>query len=346
LDSREKQRWSERLSEWLRSVFFIPDARILWLFFAVRLGKKILKQEKIDLIFSSAPPYTTHLIGYRLKRASGLPWVVDFRDSWIGWLSTPQWRPKISRNIELKMEAAVLQHADVLLSATAGVRQDLLSRHRHLDNRWHLLLNGYDPADFSGVAASAADVGLMVTYIGSLYGHRNPEYLIQALELFRQSNDLILHDIKIRIVGRVGAPIRERIRNSGVADKFEFKSYVTHKESLSYLLGSDVALLIIDDSPANAGILTGKIFEYIGAGKVILALAPEGEAAALIRNNALGLVVKPDDVPNIQAALQELRAMKQNRFKDFVIDRQLQKQFDRKEQTRELAQIFNSFFEN
>jgi len=141
----------EKFSEWIRAAFFVPDARIGWLPFAASLGKKIIAREQIDLIYSSAPPYTAHLIAGRLHRRTGLPWVADFRDSWIGWLSAPQWRPLPSRAVEKWMERGVLRDATRVLAVSAGVREDLLSRHPHLrDGRWHILTNGYDSADSTG----------------------------------------------------------------------------------------------------------------------------------------------------------------------------------------------------
>ena len=342
LDQSQKRKLSERISEWLRSCFFIPDARISWLFFAYTFGKKILQQEEIELIYSSAPPYTTHLIGRKLSGFSKLPWVADFRDSWIGWLSTPQWRPRLSRAVERKMERAVLREADRIITVTYGVKEDLLSRHPEMrDERWVFLPNGYDPPDFECVIPKPKNEKMTITYIGSIFGSRNPEYLIRALESLKDDNSVLLEKLKFRFVGRVGAPILKRIECSPVKNLFEIVPYVTHAESLSYLTGSDVSLLIIDDVPASRGILTGKLFEYIGAGKPILALAPEGEAADLIRKNNLGVVVPPKDIKGIRTALTQLYKKRTGPQKIQHTDSNLREQFARREQTRRLAEILD-----
>ena len=343
LEGSQKQKFSERVSEWARSVFFVPDARIGWYLFAAALGKKIIKNEKIDMIYSSAPPYTTHLIGLKLHRYSGIPWVADFRDSWIGWLSTPQWRPKISRAIEMRMEESVLQNADKILTVSAGVREDLQSRHENLrDDRWQLLKNGYDAADFANVKATHRDERLTITYTGSLYGNRNPEYLVRALESIHAENPHLLQKLLIRFVGRVGESIAKRLKGSPVRFVFEIVPYVTHAESLDYLLSGDISLLIIDDAPANRGILTGKLFEYIGAGKPILALAPEGDAAELIRSHSLGRVVSPKNVAEIKNTILTLG----DDFSTGTLKQEGQKErrdkFERRYQTKELANIFNT----
>jgi len=347
LDEAQKQKISEQIAEWVRSAFFVPDARIGWYLFASALGKKIIKREKIDIIYSSAPPYTTHLIGLKLHRYSGIPWVADFRDSWIGWLSTPQWRPKISRAIEMRMEKSVLQNADKILTVSGGVQEDLLSRHENLrDDRWQLLANGYDADDFANVKAMHRDERLTITYTGSLYGNRNPEYLVRALESIHAENPHLLQKLLIRFVGRVGEPIAKRMKSSPVHFVFKIIPYVTHAESLDYLLSGDISLLIIDDAPANRGILTGKLFEYIGAGKPILALAPEGDAAELIRSHNLGRVISPKNVAEIKNAIlafwdnPSTGTLKQGGQKEHG------DKFERRYQTKELANLFDALGNN
>jgi len=343
IDARSKNQIGEQISEWIRSVFFIPDARLSWQFFGYSMGKKILREENIDVIFSSAPPYTAHLIGLKLKRFSQLPWLVDFRDSWIGWLSTPQWRPKISRAMEKHMEKSVLKEADKIVTVSYGVKDDLLSRHPELrDERWIYLPNGFDSADFENIRSKPKSKKITVTYLGSVFGSRSPEPLIRALESLKNENCPLLKKIKFRFVGRMGEPIRKRIESSSVCGLFEILPYVKHHESLAYLANSDISLLIIDDVPASRGILTGKIFEYIGVGNPIFALAPEGEAADLIRNNELGVVVAHDDIDGVKKALVQLAEAK-NLLKN---NSGIKKQFERREQTRQLAKVLDDLTSN
>jgi glycosyltransferase involved in cell wall biosynthesis len=331
-----KTTWSERISEFIRAGFFVPDARMTWLYPALHLGKKIVNRENISLIYSSAPPYTTHLIARKLARATSLAWVADFRDSWIGWLSTPAWRPVWAAWLERRMEQTVLTEADRVLTVSPGVREDLLSRHAHLsDQRWLQLSNGFDGEDFAAVVPRAKSERFTITYTGSMYGRRNPAALIAALQQMPAEES---RQFLIRLVGRVDDAIISAIKTSGVADCFEHIAYVPHHASLSYLLASDAALLIIDDVPENRGIVTGKVFEYIGAGLTILALAPEGDAAELIRSNHFGEVVAPADSMAIRQALLRLLANRSDRRNRSA----LAEPFDRRNLTGQLAQIFNT----
>jgi glycosyltransferase involved in cell wall biosynthesis len=342
LDSARRRKFSERLSEWVRAAFFVPDARIGWYAFAARMGKKIVETEKIDVILSSAPPYTTHLIGLKLHRATGRPWLADFRDSWMGWVSAPQRRPKLSRALEWRMERAVLNEANKILTVSRGVQEDLLSRHpEQRDGRWRLLPNGFDAADFEGIPPAPKDDTFTITYVGSMYGARDPEYLLRALESLQATQPALLEKLRVRIVGRVGEPIAARIRSSSVHPIFEMIPYVPHRESLAYLLASDVLLLIIDDAPASSGILTGKLYEYIGAGKPILALAPEGEAAELIRQHTLGWVAPPKDAAAILKVLHEIVDHSRKGQTAPRVDANVRTQFERRHQTGELAGVLD-----
>ena len=342
LDQESKSRFSERMSEWVRATFFVPDARIAWRFVAPRFAEKVIRTEKVDAILSSAPPYTAHLIGSQLKRKTGLPWVADFRDSWIGWLSTPQWRPWPARVLERRMERSVLASADKILTVSNGVKDDLLSRHPEFDDqRWRLLLNGFDGADFDEIERPPKDDRITITYVGSLYGPRHPEYLLQALEKLDRETPDLENKLCVRLIGRIGEPIMRRIATSPVKHLFDLVPYVSHNESLVYLLRGHVSLLIIDDAPANRGILTGKLFEYIGAGNPILALAPEGEAAELIRSQKLGWVAPPRNEEAIRRIL--LKILKRKRWRKAGSSRHwdVQKQFERRSQTAELAKILD-----
>ncbi len=339
-DAQQKKKFSERMAEWIRGCFFIPDARVGWLPFAVALGLKIINHERIDVIYSSAPPYTCHLIGYWLKKLTGRPWVADFRDSWVGWLSSAQ-RPKWPDKFDRYLEHSVLKTADRILTVSHGIAQDLGGRHPELvDQRWQWLSNGYDGADFEGVTANPPNDKMVITYTGSLYGHRNPETLLHALtELLAELPEL-KQQLRLTFVGRIGGFIEEMLRQPTFTGMVDIVPYVPHQQSIQYLLASHVLLLIIDDAPANKGILTGKLFEYLGARKPILALAPEGDAADLIRELKAGVVVHPSNIPQIKAVVKDFYLRWKNQeLATAQLDEVRVRAFDRRELTRRLGEV-------
>ena len=346
LDEKSRQKLSEKISGWIRAAFFVPDARILWSFFAVLLALKIVRKEKISIIFSSAPPYTTHLIGLAVKRITNLPWIADFRDSWIGWHTAPQWRPAVSRKLETKMEGSVLKYADRILAVSSGVKTDLESRHKYrAEKRWSILFNGYDEEDFFGIVPIRKDNKFTITYTGSFFGEFSPEYLLRSLEELHQEDKELLKNLHLRFIGRKAGPILNRIESSSVKYLIENIPYVPHKKSLAYLLGTNISLLIIDDAPNNCGILTGKLFEYIGAGHPIIALAPEGDAAKLIKKNGLGIVIPPKNVEKIKNELKHLIKNYEKGKSRSQPNINVMNQFKRKTLTAKLADLLEKTVE-
>lgn len=301
--------FTERLSEWVRSNVFIPDARMGWRRPAVSVGLRAIAAFRPEAIVSSAPPYTTHLIGLDLHRRTGLPWIADFRDSWVDWHTAAR-RRGLARRIELGMEGAVLREATRVVTVSEGVAADLASRHRGVrDDRWRWLPNGYDPHDLDGVDGDREGVPAdecLLTYTGTLYGPRNPEALVAALEALHADGHPAAGAITVRLVGRIADDIRSRIEASPVAGRFRFLDYVDHRRSIALARGSDVLLLIVDQVPQAAGILTGKLFEYLGLRRPVLALADDGEATAMIARAGAGWQVHHGDVDAMQARLRAI----------------------------------------
>lgn len=341
-DERQRRSFKERVAEAVRAWVFIPDARVGWVPFAVRDGLRVVRQEQVAAIYSSAPPYSCHLIGLCLKLLTGLPWVADFRDSWVGWLSAAQ-RPLLPRAVDCYLEHLVLARADVILTVTQGVADDLASRHPRLRNgRWRHLPNGYDGADFEGLKPLPRSRRLVITYAGSLYGHRNPEGLLRAAKQLAAEVPSLHRHLVLRFVGRTGGFVEQMLRDPSLQGMVELVPYVPHAQSLRFLLSSDLLLLIIDDTPANKGIVTGKLYEYLGARKPILALAPEGEAASLIRSLGVGVVVPPQEEHRIACALKDIYARWQaGTLRLSAIDSARVAAFDRRLLAKQLAAVLD-----
>lgn len=310
LGPSERRRFTERFAEWVRSTCFIPDARVGWLPFAVLAGWRAIRRHAVNVIYTSAPPYTCHLVGWWLKRLTGLPWVADFRDSWVGWLSAPQYRPWPARRIDQALERAVVTQADWRIVAIPGIRGDLCSRTPEAASlRWRVITNGYDPADFDGVQPRPSDERLTIVYTGSLYGHRHPACLLRAIDSLRETAPQVVADLRICFVGRVAAAIAAELQREPYRDVIELVPYVPHRESVGYLLGADVLLLIVDAGRFGKMIATGKIFEYLGAQRPMLALSPpDGIAARLVRSLHAGIIADPGNPAEIAHALLDCHA--------------------------------------
>ena len=134
-----------------------------------------------------------------------------------------------------------------------------------------------------------------------MYGKRNPFFFIETLTELVKNGNIDINKIMLVFVGRMGGDILDFINNSVLKQSIKQISYVPHSESIRYLLIADAMLLLIDEDKYSKMILSGKVFEYLGAslltGKPVLAIAPEsacsGEAAELIRETICGRNYSP-----------------------------------------------------
>ena len=277
LTHHRSKSWSQRIAEWVRATLFIPDARIGWIVDAVPAGISLIKHFGISMIYTSSPPYTCALIGRALKRRSELPWVMELRDPWTGFLTTPKrwWLPAW---IDRQLERSCLERADRIVVAWDGITRDALAKYPSLPSEKFVTIpNGFDAADYPPTQLLPTDK-FTIAYTGSLYGLRNPALLVTALETLFAQGVLSPERVRLRLVGRIGEDVTADISRSPVYACTEFIPYRPHSESIRLLQASDVALLIVDRSSERNAIVPGKVFEYLGAGKAILALAPHGSA--------------------------------------------------------------------
>jgi glycosyltransferase involved in cell wall biosynthesis len=194
IEKGSKKRFSDRISEFIRATFFIPDARRGWKKYAVKEGKKIIDTEKPDLIFSSSPPYTCALIAMELKKYAGkkgrkIPWVSDLRDAWTDYLTTPN-RWFLPKKIDKKYERTSLDKADVLTIVASGMKDDFDKKYPQISKKtkYVLLRNGFDSDDYKNAQyENKTNEKFTVVYTGSMYGKRNPYYFLDTVaELVNQ----------------------------------------------------------------------------------------------------------------------------------------------------------------
>jgi hypothetical protein len=175
-----------------------------------------------------------------------------------------------------------------------------------------------------------------------MYGKRNPRTFLQAVEELVRDGKVDPQKIHLRFIGRFGGEVRAMLANSSVRDSIEAVSYLPHSQSVSALLSSDALLLIVDEAAGSDEIVPGKVFEYIGADRPIIALAPEGAIASLLRETRSGIVAHNQDIVAIQAAFIECYNNFLYHNRKFEQDREAVKRYDRREITRQLALLLDA----
>lgn len=269
-----------RLSLWIRANVFVPDPRCLWIRPSVRFLKKYLREHPVDAIVSTGPPHSMHLIARNLHRSTGIPWTADFRDPWTRifyFKHLPLTRR--SRKRYAAMELSVLREADRVVAVTDSMVRDFLEElgaHEKSCGKFHVIENGYDEEDFAGITAARLPEGFNLVHTGLFSAEGNPRKLWKVLaELCRENPDFD-RDLHLTFAGKTDPEILAAIREAGLERHLTDLGYVPHHEANSLQKVADLLLLPLREEPEAAGILTGKYFEYLAAGRPIAAFGPHG----------------------------------------------------------------------
>jgi glycosyltransferase involved in cell wall biosynthesis len=271
----------------------VPDASVVWAAAAAQSAARLVRGEGIDVVVTTSPPGSVHLVGSFVRRFTGARWVADLRDS---IASHPHRRRQIRGERALARHVAHRADAVVAASDAIAAEMETLGPPRRLQ----VIANGCDFEDFEGLQYRPGE-HLRVTHAGSFFGRRDPRAFLDALA--RTDGSIVA-----RFVGGFPTAYREYADRLGLGDRVEVLSHRSRAEVLALQRDSDALLLLIPDNEGRGrGVLSGKIFEYLAAERPILAVVPpDGEAAALIRGTGAGTIVAPDDVDGMAVALSEL----------------------------------------
>ncbi|MCX6147661.1 MAG: glycosyltransferase [Candidatus Kapabacteria bacterium] len=338
----QKSNWKEKIAESIRATLFIPDARIGWIFTANKAVDEIIKKYDIKAVYSSSPPYTCSIIARRAKRKHNLPWVAGFRDPWTGFISSPK-RWFLPAKIDRNMEFTTFNEADYVECAWEGIIKDALAKYPSLDkNKFIHVPNGFDSNDFPKVEHKRNEK-FTLTYTGSLYGRRNPSSLFQAIEQLISNNKISPNDFHLRFVGRFGDEIEEMINKTTFRSSIEVIGYVPHQKSIEYLLLSDTLLLIVDESKESEEIVPGKVYEYIGCYKPLIAIAPQNSAIAkLIKETNAGEIAHQSEIDKIASIFENYFLQWKNNSSDYSPLKNEIIKYERKNSAKKLAELLDS----
>jgi glycosyltransferase involved in cell wall biosynthesis len=333
----------ERLAELIRATIFIPDARIGWYSSALKAGLEAIEREGIDAIYSSSPPYTCAVIARGLKRKSGLPWIAGFRDPWTNFITTPK-RWALPAKVDRMLEHAVFEEADEVEVAWVGITRDALGKYADLPQaKFHHLPNGFDSADIPQVdATERTDDRFTVTYTGSMYGRRNPDAFLRAVESLVRRGEVDRSRIRLRFIGRFGEEVMRMFEESDLGDAIEVAGYMAHTESIRQLLLSDALLLVVDECDESNEVVPGKVYEYIGSGRPVIAVAPERSAIAeLIAETRGGFVAHQSNTSGIADAFLRLYRAHESGSAALDPDREAIARYERRNVTGQLARLLD-----
>jgi len=347
-------RLKSQLPVFIRDLFFVPDDSIPWLPVAVKAATKIIRQEKVDVVMTTSPPQSAHLVGLLTKMMTGTPWVVDFRDLWMDTFdfydkAFGKWR----KPLEAWMERKVIAQADRIINISHGESEHLQAQYSTQPvGKFHVIHNGYDRQDFSDKQKLSWNINektlnekkLIVTYVGTLYPTTGDEFFGVLDRMFRE-RPWLTREFEFRFVGHIAPEYLTVFDTSAFRKCIRMYGLRPHAGALRAMTESDVLLLLQGGGKMNAGEIPGKVFEYMAANLPVLAVAWPGDVAAILQESGLGYVVAPNDEMGIENSLVELFELKKSRKQYVYPNKEYIEGFEREKLTGKLAAMLDEMVE-
>lgn len=335
IPDERKQSLSEQLLLFIRGNFFIPDARIGWVKPSVEYLSEYIKINPIDIIITTGPPHSLHLIGKQLKEQFNIPWIADFRDPWttIGYHK----KLKLTTSAAQKhktLEKEVLNEADRILVTSPSTKKDFKQiTQQPID----VITNGYD---IEHIEKKPLDKKFTIAHIGSLLSDRNPRVLWKALAELIKNNSDFKQDFELKLAGKVSTQILNTLDEFKLSPYVNNMGYISHQQAITEQRTSQVLLLLEIDSEETRAIIPGKLFEYMAAERPILAIGPEkSDVDALIKQTNTGQYFCYDEKDRIADCIEKMyQQYSENKLKSYGIGLQY---FSRKKLTQKLAEIIH-----
>lgn len=310
-----------------------PDERSGWLPFAAREGLRVADRFRPHVIFSSSSPASAHVIGGVISKVRGIPWVADFRDPWTQ--VEGQEDPRLLAAANRRMERSIVTHARYVTVADDPIQLAGLPAE---DDRRVVIYNGVDEADLQDTDGPVTPTGetFSLTHVGSLYGRRDAAPVFEAIGRLVNAGRLSTSDIEVRLVGNVWLDAQ---RPNSLPYDVTTVGYVPHGESIREMRSAGALLFF---QPEGYPTSSGKIFEYLVAGRPILCVANRSNLASrLVEEFEAGVVVDPGDASAIEGAICSLHARWTEgslAISPTVRDRALER-FSRRSLTRKLDEV-------
>jgi glycosyltransferase involved in cell wall biosynthesis len=328
--------WKERLSVFLRGNLLIPDPRVFWVRPSVKFLKKYLKENPVDLMVTTGPPHSMHLIGARLKEYfPEIPWLADFRDPWTEIDFYHRLKlTTLADTIHRRMEKKILRSADVVTTVSPYLKR---TTEQIAGRRVEVIHNGFDPADFDFTIEPDYS-HFTLSHFGAFNRDRNPSALWKALGMLKNEYPGFGAKLRIQLIGQTDDTILRDLENEGLGEYTVLTGHMKHREGLRLLAESQMLLLPLNDAPNVRGILPGKMYEYMALRRPVLAIGPpDADFADIIRETRTGYVQGFDAVDGIKTDI--LKAWSEFNKGKLEVSPEGYEKFSRKSLARKIMQL-------
>jgi len=343
-DVGENQSWKSKLSIFVRGNFFIPDARVFWVKPSVEFLEKYLKVNHYDVLVTTGPPHSLHLIGLGLKKKfPDLKWIADFRDPWTEISYYKHLKlTKIADKKHRKLESEVFKNADVTLATSYTDAENFRKKGANA----FCITNGFD----SEVESQKSEVGsknstnkFTLSYVGVLEQLRDPGNLWWTLYEIMCENEEFSNDFELKFVGKVDNKIQQSLFHIGINQNIKYLGYLPHEQALQEMQNSTVLLMTNFPQESSKGIIPGKIFEYLATGKTILSFGPkDADVEKILNETKAGKHFGYEEKENLKKFILE----SYENWKSGTLNQNAEniEQFSRKNLTQKLVDLMNKWF--
>jgi glycosyltransferase involved in cell wall biosynthesis len=318
----------QKIARFIRGNFFIPDSRKGWNDFAYKKAVKLLEKENIDTVITTSPPHSTQLIGLKLKETLNIKWIADLRDPWTDiYYYKSMLHTKWAKRKDLNYEKGVIEKSDKIVVVSDSIKQLLINKSNLIqESKIHVIPNGFDEEDFS-VSSTNKNNKFLLSYVGTI----TKDYPLDSIK-----KSITNLNINLEFTGKADHPTKHLLNEIA-----GFNNHVKHKESINLLLASDMLLLVIPKIANNKGILTGKLFEYLGARKPILCIGPtDGDAAKIIQECKAGKTFDYSDENGIYEFIETCMS------NEYIFENKNYLNYSRRNLTKTLSKILNDKVNN
>ena len=338
---------AQKVAMWIRGNLFRPDPRCLWIGPSVRYLKKYLVENPVDLIVSTGPPQSMHMIGLKLAKETGLPWIADFRDPWTKIFyfkhlsmtrATERWHHR--------MERKVLDNATAVVAVSPLVQQEFQAM---TQTPVELITNGYDDCDFPHGKDKGAEGGpdkdFTITHTGLFAADGNPTVLWDVLSEKCSKDENFRKHLKIKLVGKTDIQIIKSLEDAGLKANLIDMGYQPHNIAIEEQRTASLLILPLRKEPEYKAVLPGKLFEYLASWRPVLGIGqPDGAMSMILNTTKTGVVLDWSDKTSIGRFIDLCWS---NHLKgNLTVEDADISQFTRRNLTRRMAELFENIIEH
>jgi glycosyltransferase involved in cell wall biosynthesis len=297
----------------VRAAFYFPDESAGWIPIALARALGLMLHKRFDVVYTTHPPRSAHVVGLLLKQLCRVPWIAEFRDPWV----LPENEEPIfvdqvvARRRNKWLQGAVLRRADAIVTVTSRHAQELQRYFGVPQEKLAVVTNGFDEDDFrypdvSGRSRICEQEHIHLCHLGTVYENFSGQFFPALAELVRAQPEF-QNLLRVHVIGYPDETAR-RFAEGDLRSVVQIHGFVEHNEALRVMRDCNALLLFYGHQYTSRASVPGKLYEYLRTGRPILAIAYPGGVDELIRSAAAGWVLHPDDVTGIKETLKMIIA--------------------------------------